>query len=168
MSKALQLDFSLNEYRQDHEDNICLHHYPSTRRVERNPAHKDFGILTLLIQENTPGSNGLEVADLTSTDARTSEGIDERAQFVPVYPEAGEIIVLAGISLQKLAGKGTIASSVHRVVTALSTDNKDGTCFPRYSIAYFVHPNAKSILDARGESAGDYLKRCRERSQIPS
>lgn len=168
VSKALQLDFSLNEYREDYEDNLCLHHYPVTQRAERNPAHKDFGILTLLVQEDTAGSNGLEVADLTSTDARTSEAIDESAQFVSVYPEANEITVLAGVSLQKLAGMAAIAPSVHRVVTTLSINNKHGACFPRYSIAYFVHPDAKAKLDIRGETARDYLRRRREVSQIPS
>jgi isopenicillin N synthase-like dioxygenase len=167
VSRALQLDFSLNEYREDYEDNLCLHHYPVTQRVERNPAHKDFGILTLLVQENTASSNGLEVADLTSSNARTSESVHECARFVPVYPEADEITVLAGVSLQKLAGKAAIAPSVHRVMTALST-HEHVAGLPRYSIAYFVHPDAKSTLDIRGETAGDYLRRRRKMSHIPS
>lgn len=168
MSKALQLDFSLNDYREDYEDNICLHHYPVTQRAERNPAHKDFGILTLLIQENATSSNGLEVADLTSTNAQSSEGINESARFIPVCPEADEITVLAGISLQKLAGAAAVAPSVHRVVTTLSTHCEQGTWLPRYSIAYFVHPDVKSKLDTRGETAGDYLRRRKEISHIPS
>jgi isopenicillin N synthase-like dioxygenase len=168
VSRALQLDFSLNEYREDYEDNLCLHHYPVTQRVERNPAHKDFGILTLLVQEDAAGSTGLEVADLTSTNERTSEDVNKCARFVPVYPEADEITVLAGVSLQKLAGKAAIAPSVHRVMAALSTHNEHGVGLPRYSIAYFVHPDGKSTLGNRGETAGGYLRRRREMSHIPS
>ena len=158
------MDFSLNQHRAEYEDSFCLHHYPVTQRVERNPAHKDFGILTLLIQEHNESSNGLEIADLTSTDAKRSLDINDTARFLPVYPEPDDIIVFAGISLKKLARKVQFTPGVHRVVAP--PDGMPQTS--RYSIAYFVHPDAGTKLDDKGETAEVYLKRRRELSHIPS
>lgn len=41
------------------EDTLVLHYYPAIGGEERNPAHKDFGFLTLLIQDSIDSSNGL-------------------------------------------------------------------------------------------------------------
>ncbi|RJE26782.1 hypothetical protein PHISCL_00914 [Aspergillus sclerotialis] len=164
LSEVLQLDLSLNQHRGEYEDSLCLHHYPVTKRVERNPAHKDFGILTLLIQEHNESSNGLEIADLTSTDAKPSLDINDNARFVPVYPEADDIIVFVGISLKRLARKAQFTPGVHRVVAP--PDSMPQTS--RYSIAYFVHPDARTKLDGKGETAGEYLRRRRELSHISS
>lgn len=75
--------------------------------------------------------------------------------------------MLVGISLKKLARKVQIAPGVHRVVADGEGGGKVAEG-PRYSIAYFVHPDVGTELDGRGETAGEYLQRRREISHIPS
>ncbi|RAK97561.1 uncharacterized protein BO80DRAFT_428040 [Aspergillus ibericus CBS 121593] len=121
LSQALDLRFSLPHYHLSGDDTIALHHYPRVGGGERNPAHQDFGLLTLFIQEDAGGRSGLEIADLQSTDQKGSAAIGASARFVPVEPGENEITVFVGNMLPKLAKRhrcqGGLRSCVHRVAS---------------------------------------------------
>ncbi|PYI06519.1 Clavaminate synthase-like protein [Aspergillus sclerotiicarbonarius CBS 121057] len=160
LSQALDLRFSLQHYHKSGDDTIALHHYPMVEGVERNPAHQDFGLLTLLIQEDAGTTSGLEIADLQSTDKKGSSSIGASARFVPVEPGENEITVFVGNMLPKLARTNqcdaVLRSCVHRVA---SGDRE------RYSIACFVHADSMTILDEKGITARGHLENWISRSQ---
>ena len=102
-------------------------------------AHTDFGSLTLLFQR--PGQPGLEITS-------------PKGDWLPVtvFPPGTEndavppIVVNIGDMLQFWT-KGVLRSTKHRVVIPL-TKLADGTssASERYSIAYFCHPAAQTLL----------------------
>ncbi|KAF7125528.1 hypothetical protein CNMCM5793_001767 [Aspergillus hiratsukae] len=163
LSTTLDLPFSLDEYHVNSDDEVALHHYPTIAGVERtrnrNPAHRDFGLLTLLIQEDTEGNNGLEVADLDST-AQRGSAVGSSARFTPVEPGENEITVMLGNMLPKMAkGKGCegVRACVHRVAAG------EGE---RYSIACFIHADGRTVLDNEGTTAGEHREQWVSRSQV--
>ncbi|KAF7155543.1 hypothetical protein CNMCM6106_004689 [Aspergillus hiratsukae] len=131
----------------------------TSRDRNRNPAHRDFGLLTLLIQEDTEGNNGLEVADLDST-AQRGSAVGSSARFTPVEPGENEITVMLGNMLPKMAkGKGCegVRACVHRVAAG------EGE---RYSIACFIHADGRTVLDNEGTTAGEHREQWVSRSQV--
>ena len=87
-------------------------------------AHTDFGAITLLLQDGTPG---LEVQDPRNGD-----------QWVGVPPQQDAYVVNIGDMLSMWT-KGEYKSSMHRV---LNVGGKD-----RYSIVYFFDGNLDQKLD---------------------
>ena len=95
-------------------------------------AHKDYGFLALLLQDE---AGGLEVDD--------GEG-----GFLPVPPRPGTMVANLGEMLE-IATHGTLTATVHRVVRPRVGD--------RISLAHFFSPRLEatlSPLDIRGSSAG--------------
>lgn len=80
-----------------------------------NPPHMDGGTLTILIREDDDG-DGLEVADLESTEELGSDGVGREASFLRVPAAPNEVVVLAGTRLQHLLGRTKARACVHRVV----------------------------------------------------
>lgn len=103
-----------------------------------NPAHKDGGTLTILIR-SSDACDGLEIADLRSTERLDSEGIGKEATFISVPAVAGEVIVLAGTRLQRLLGKSKVRACVHRVCRP----RQDSEKHQRLSLAIFCGPAMK-------------------------
>ncbi|GBU09169.1 2-oxobutyrate oxidase [Gammaproteobacteria bacterium] len=103
---------------------LKLIHYPSSDNSEDTQgvgAHKDNGILTLLLQDTV---GGLQV--------ETSAG------WIDVAPVADAFIINIGETLE-LATNGYLRANVHRVITP-----KHGQ--DRYSIAYFLSPDLTSTI----------------------
>lgn len=104
----------------------------SLDRAYFNPAHKDGGTLTILVR-SSEACDGLEIADLRSTEKLDSEEIGQEASFIPVPAVAGEVIVLAGTRLQRLLGKSKVRACVHRVCRPTQKSDKH----QRLSLAIF-------------------------------
>ncbi|CRL21688.1 unnamed protein product [Penicillium camemberti] len=90
-------------------ESLGVNFYDSDRlgsdRVHFSPAHVDSGILTILVRA-AEAHDGLEIADLGTTEKLDSEGIGLDASFIPVPAIPDEVIVFAGTRLQRLLGKG--------------------------------------------------------------
>lgn len=125
----------------DHEY-LGVHFYDSHKlscdRDHFNPAHMDSGTLTILVRASE-GYDGLEIADLQSTEKLDSEGIGLEASFVSVPTAPDEVIVLAGTRLQRLLGKGKVRACVHRVRGPRQTSNRP-VAQERLSLALFCGP----------------------------
>lgn len=74
----------------------------------------DSGIIRILVRA-TEAHDGLEIADLRTTEILDSEGIGLDASFISVPAMPDEVIMLAGTRLQRLLGKGKVRACVHRV-----------------------------------------------------
>jgi Isopenicillin N synthase and related dioxygenases len=102
----------------DHES-VGIQYYNSQRMIvdggDYNPPHMDGGTLTILIREDDDG-DGLEVADLESTEELGSDGVGREASFLRVPAAPNEVVVLAGTRLQRLLGRAKARACVHRVV----------------------------------------------------
>ncbi|KAJ6126087.1 hypothetical protein N7471_010580 [Penicillium samsonianum] len=84
-----------------HDPTIGVHHYDSrqlrTDDEHYNPPHVDSGWLTVLLREPTGCCDGLEIADLESTESTESKEVGENATFCPVSTMPGEAVVIAGL-----------------------------------------------------------------------
>lgn len=124
-------------------ESLGVHFYDSQKlgcdRTHSNPAHKDSGTLTILIRASDE-SDGLEIADLQSTNKVNSEGITLEACFIPIPAAPDEVIVLAGIRLQRLLGKGKARACVHRVRGPTKTETTI-IAKERLSLAIFCGPS---------------------------
>ena len=58
-------------------------HILRSKKVGRNPANSDFGTLGLHFQRDV---DGLEIADMSSTDEAKSERIEKTASLIHVNP----------------------------------------------------------------------------------
>ncbi|GLI72053.1 hypothetical protein PoHVEF18_000221 [Penicillium ochrochloron] len=74
---------------------------------EYNPPHMDTGTLMILFRDDS-AEDGLEVADLRSTDKFGSNDVGQEAVFLRVPGNPDEVIVLAGTRLQRLLGKDKV------------------------------------------------------------
>lgn len=123
-------------------ESVGLNFYDSDKlsldRDHFNPAHKDSGTLTILVR-SSEACDGLEIADLRSTEKLDSEGVGREAKFIPVPAVAGEVIVLAGTRLQRLLGKAKVRACVHRVCRPTQGSDKH----QRFSLAIFCGPPMK-------------------------
>jgi isopenicillin N synthase-like dioxygenase len=102
------------------------------------PAHMDSGTLTILVRA-PEAHDGLEIADLGTTERLDSEGIGLNASFISVPAMADEVIVLVGTRLQRLLGKSKVRACVHRVCSPTQIDNRCAIK-ERLSLAIFCGP----------------------------
>jgi len=108
--------------------NMRFLHYPYSKRagVLRCGAHKDFGTITLLCQDNT---GGLEV-------------LNPDGQWEPIRPHpTASLWINFGICLEMLYG---IPALVHRVVDP--SEHKGGNVPGRNSAVLFVDPDRNLLL----------------------
>lgn len=118
--------------RQIHHGNSILRsiHYPP---ITQEPAsairaeqHEDINLITLLVGAS---AGGLELLDS-----------DDR--WVPIMPEADEIVINVGDMLQRLTNN-YLKSTTHRVVNPPRSEWH----LPRLSIPFFLHPVSNMPLD---------------------
>lgn len=107
---------------------IRLLHYPAVEHVEDAQfgagAHTDYGLMTLLFQED---GQGLEVFDIASQ------------RWLQVKSSYGSAVVNTGDLMQHWTN-GRFQSTLHRVAARKSTSD-------RYSIAVFFDPDDEVIVD---------------------
>ncbi len=119
----------------------------------RHPAHRDWGAMTILHQDERHG--GLQVRD--------AEGnwVD-----VPIVP--GSFIINLGMLMERWTGRRWVAA-LHRVVAPPPEDRESD----RISVAYFCQPNLEIPLDviptcgdgrtaADAETSGEYYRHLAE------
>ncbi|OJJ52117.1 hypothetical protein ASPSYDRAFT_52297 [Aspergillus sydowii CBS 593.65] len=124
-------------------------HYYDSRTVHDgtlfSPPHKDSGTLTILFRSFN-GNDGLEIADLQTTEKQDSEGVGSEASFIsapPAHDEVPYVILMAGNRFQNLLGSDRARACVHRVRGPGSGFYND--CgVQRYSIAVFCAPSVPS------------------------
>jgi isopenicillin N synthase-like dioxygenase len=150
-------------------------HYYDSRTIQDStnfsPPHKDSGTLTILFRSYN-GNDGLEIADLQSTEKRDSERVGLEASFEPV-PTAGDevpyVILMAGIRLQNLLGSDRVKACVHRVRCPGSGYYNDhkvlDRVLERFSLAIFCAP---SVPSTRRPPTGyqDYNSKSPERTRF--
>jgi isopenicillin N synthase-like dioxygenase len=101
-------------------------HYPAlngNEQVERSGAHEDIDLGTLMVPATVPG---LQV--------KTRQGV-----WVDAINPPGALIFNAGDMLQ-LHTHGVIKSTTHQVV------HPQQACPDRFSIPFFIHPSAETVL----------------------
>lgn len=100
-------------------ESVGVQYYNARRMIveggDYSPPHMDGGTLAILIREDDDG-DGLEVADLESTEELGSDGVGREASFLRVPAAPNEVVVLAGTRLQRLLGRTKARACVHRVV----------------------------------------------------
>jgi isopenicillin N synthase-like dioxygenase len=118
--------------RQIHNGNSILRsiHYPP---ITQEPAsairaeqHEDINLITLLVGAS---AGGLEL-------------LDSDNRWVPIMPEADEIVINVGDMLQRLTNN-YLKSTTHRVVNPPRSEWH----LPRLSIPFFLHPVSNMPLD---------------------
>ena len=118
---------------------LRLLHYPPINRSVidelgefRIHPHSDFGLCTLLFQDET---GGLEIDPL------------HKNAFVPAPPIPGTVLINIADLCERFTN-GRIKSTRHRVVAPKWWTPFDGDILPpRYSIPFFVHPDPETIID---------------------
>jgi isopenicillin N synthase-like dioxygenase len=100
-------------------ESIGIQYYNPQRMIagdsDYSPPHMDGGTLAILIREDDE-DDGLEVADLESTEELGSDGVGREAVFMRVPAAPDEVVVLVGTRLQRLLGRTKARACVHRVV----------------------------------------------------
>jgi len=156
LSLALNLSshHGLNGYHARSLFSFSLLHYPAISaqllqagNVARNPAHSDLGTLTLLFQDNC---GGLEIADMSSTNAATSAGVERSGRFRHVNPKPGTIVINVGYLLMRWSN-GRWKNTIHRVSEPphrASEGGMDKMIPERYSIAFFSDPDPTAVVEA--------------------
>lgn len=132
---------------------------PQPHQVARNPAHSDFGTLTLLFQRDI---GGLEIADMSSTGETKSEAVEKSARFIHAEPKPGAILVNIGYLMMRWTN-GRWKNTVHRVATPPLLRSKPGQVdenskevIPeRYSIAFFGFPDAGTVVEPLAQCCTD-------------
>lgn len=99
----------------------------------------DSGTLTILIRDPSDGVEGLEIANIDTTEKADSKGIDLEASFMPVPAAPDEVLVLAGTKLQRLLRKDRVRACVHKV-RGPSRHFTRQEAVSRLSIAIFCAP----------------------------
>lgn len=128
---------------------LRLLHYPAVQRSEierqghsRINAHSDFGLCTLLFQDDV---GGLEIDP------------GRNGEFVPALPVEGTVVVNVGELMQRLTND-RVEATVHRVVSPRATDGIGEMLPDRYSIAFFVYPDPETVIDPIVRDAGEVKK----------
>ncbi|KAJ4288077.1 hypothetical protein N0V90_012094 [Kalmusia sp. IMI 367209] len=125
---------------------LRLIHYPSIERkvVEQEGhariiPHTDFGLCTLLFQDDV---GGLEVDPFHTGD------------FKPALPKRGTVLINIADLLQRLTND-RCRSTIHRVVSPRVA----GDVLPsRYSIPFFIHPDPEVLIDPIVKEEGEVKK----------
>ena len=154
----------------------------------RNPAHADFGTLTLLFQDE---AGGLEIVDpsFLSDGGFRSADAERNGRFVPVEPRKGTVVVMGGYLLMRWSN-GRWMNTIHRVMKPSgwkeegagssdgSIDTEEGgedvdVVPERYSVVYFSVPDPDTVVETfpsccagqasrwKPINAGEYLRRKR-------
>ena len=122
---------------------LRLLHYPSISRAElerpghsRISAHTDFGLCTLLFQDDI---GGLEIDPFHT------------GKFTSAPPVPGTCLINIGDLMQRFTN-GRAKSTMHRVVSppsdpSLSQSAGEEMLPSRYSIPFFVHPDPETLID---------------------
>ena len=117
---------------QGHASELRLNHYPSisVKKLEEGKTkriwpHTDFGIITLLAQDD---KGGLEIQDK-----------DHPSTFLPVkMEESSELVVNIGDTLERWTN-GILRAGLHQVTTPRHMQNRsDDVLPPRRSVAFFL------------------------------
>ena len=115
-----------------------LLHYPAIERKvleqqghARNNAHTDFGLCTLLFQDQI---GGLEIDP------------KHDGNFVPAPPIDGTVLINIADLLVRYTN-GRVKSTRHKVVSPPLDRFKGGILPARFSIPYFVHPDSETTID---------------------
>jgi isopenicillin N synthase-like dioxygenase len=115
-----------------------LHYMPIERSIIESAGHAriiphtDFGLCTLLFQDNV---GGLEVDSFHT------------GNFVPATPIEGTCVINVADLLQRLSND-RLRSTLHRVTSPpMEKVGTDGFLPARYSTAFFVHPSADVEID---------------------
>lgn len=121
-------------------ETIGMHYYARHTLVlderDYSPPHKDGGTLTILVRENDE-FDGLEIADLETTNEVNSERIGLEASFLPVPVAAHEVLVFVGTRMQRILGADTVRACVHRVRAPTQVYS---SAKARFSLAVFCAP----------------------------
>ncbi|PVI01596.1 Clavaminate synthase-like protein [Periconia macrospinosa] len=125
---------------------LRLVHYPSIERKileqeghARIIPHTDFGLCTLLFQDQT---GGLEVDPFHT------------GEFKQALPIPGTVLINIADLMQRLTN-GRCRSTIHRVVSPKTP----GDILPaRYSIPFFIHPDADVLIDPITKSQDEVKK----------
>lgn len=128
---------------------IGIHYYDSGSlpdfSAHFSPPHIDSGTLTILFRSHDE-NDGLEIADLETTEKQNSEGVGSEASFIHV-PTVGdgapEVVVFAGARLQRLLGRDQVQACVHRV-RGPGPESRNDFGVQRWSIAMFCAPSRPS------------------------
>jgi len=76
--------------------------YPTTSLpsggLARNPAHSDFGTLTLFFQD---AIGGLGMANTCSTSSEISAKLERNGRFIPIDPKSRTVLVNVGYLLMR-------------------------------------------------------------------
>ncbi|KAJ6004687.1 hypothetical protein N7540_013056 [Penicillium herquei] len=122
-------------------ETMGLHYYAphqlASGECDYSPPHRDGGTLTILVREGRE-FDGLEVADLETTNEVDSARIGLDASFIPVPVASDEVVVFLGTRMQRLLGKDTARACVHRV----RAQNEYHLAQERISLAIFCAPPA--------------------------
>ncbi|MEQ1746590.1 MAG: 2-oxoglutarate and iron-dependent oxygenase domain-containing protein [Saprospiraceae bacterium] len=159
---AIHLNLSPNYFEQHitHGNSILRAiHYPPIRQEPvsaiRAEQHEDINLITLLVGAS---AGGLQL-------------LNSNNEWMPILPEADEIVINVGDMLQRLTNN-YLKSTTHRVVNP----PREEWHLPRLSIPFFLHPVSAMRLDCLPEcitsdspiqyppiTAGEYLdERLRE------
>ncbi|KAF3399783.1 hypothetical protein F1880_008377 [Penicillium rolfsii] len=128
---------------------VGVHYYDSCNLSDHSahfsPPHMDSGTLTILFRSHDK-NDGLEIADLETTEKQDSKGIGSEASFLPVPTlgdEMTEVAVFAGTRLQRLLGRDRVRACVHRV-RGPGSDSHTRFGVQRLSIAMFCAPSVQA------------------------
>jgi isopenicillin N synthase-like dioxygenase len=123
---AIHLNLPEDYFQQQIQDGNSIlrsiHYPPITQEPEsaiRAEQHEDINLITLLVGASAGGLQLLNSAD----------------QWVPIMPEADEIVINVGDMLQRLTNN-YLKSTTHRVVNP----PREEWHLPRLSIPFFLHP----------------------------
>ncbi|KAF9249443.1 hypothetical protein DTO013E5_2739 [Penicillium roqueforti] len=149
ISQALDSDTSLTGTTLLDSATIGIHYYDSRSlpdfSAHFSPPHMDSGTLTILFRSHNE-NDGLEIADLETTEKQDSEGVGSEASFmhVPTFgDDAPEVVVFAGTRLQRLLGRDRVRACVHRV-RGPGPEAHNNSGVQRLSIAMFCAPSGPS------------------------
>ncbi|KAJ5227825.1 hypothetical protein N7489_008533 [Penicillium chrysogenum] len=128
---------------------VGIHYYDSRSlpdfSADFSPPHMDSGTLTILFRSHNE-NDGLEIADLETTEKQDSEGVGSEASFihVPTFGDgAPEVVVFVGTRLQRLLGSERVRACVHRV-RGPGPEGHNNFGVQRFSIAMFCAPSKPS------------------------
>lgn len=106
---------SLDEHHARSLFDLSLIHYPTVSlpsdELVRNPAHSDFGTLTLLFQDAV---GDLEIADTSSTNSEISARVERSGEFIHINPKPGTVSVNVRYPLMRWSN-GRWKNTIHRV-----------------------------------------------------
>ncbi|KAL4989675.1 hypothetical protein BDW68DRAFT_156345 [Aspergillus falconensis] len=153
VSQALDSDVPLTGTTIFDSATIGVHYYDSRNlpsfSTHFSPPHMDSGTLTILFRSHNE-NDGLEIADLETTEKQDSEGVGSEASFIPI-PTLGdgvpEVVVFAGTRLQRLLGRNRVRACVHRV-RGPGPEGHNSFGVQRLSIAMFCAPSVPSAPPA--------------------